>query len=86
MLMSRCVTLASDLIEPMNGLLPAGSDLGAKAFEGLVGMCHLVVARHGELGYRCFETAFRRAFRSGHPSAFNAANAEMNLCIAAGSR
>ena len=91
-LMSRCVSVAGDMAEDLNQDLPPGSSAGGKAFEAFLGLCQLSVKTHGAMGFTCFETAFRRALRMnglvrpGSSSAIDAAQAEYNLCIMAGSR
>jgi hypothetical protein len=88
-LMSRCVTLAGDMAEDLNQDLPPGSSAGGPAFQAFLGLCQIAVKQHGQRGFTCFETAFRRGLRTnrlvrpGSTSAIDAANAEYQLCVSA---
>jgi hypothetical protein len=88
-LLSRCVGLAGDLAEDLSRDLPAGSGLGGKAFTAFHELCRIAVTQHGERGFTCFETAYRRALRINRQArpdssvVMNGANAEYRLCVSA---
>lgn len=88
-LMSKCVTSASDMAEEFNQDLPPGSSAGGRAFQALLGICQTAVRDHGQRGFTCFDTAFRRGLRlnrvvrPGSSSAADAALAEYKLCVSA---
>ena len=80
--MSRCVTSAADIAEDLNQDT-SGRQFGRRG--RLLRHCSvsakLSVKKDGELGFTCFDTAFRRAFRNPSSATIGIAQAEYQLCV-----